>query len=123
MTATPRPTSPWSLAIALAAALVGCHQCGHDDDVGSGSDLVGGACEIDEHCQGHCVEGNDFPNGTCTVGCDHDGDCPDFTACVDKAGGVCLLLCDHDDECRGGYDCHDTDRRGGGGKVPVCIQD
>jgi hypothetical protein len=118
-----RSIRPWSLVLALGFALVGCHQCGPGDDVGWDSALVGGACEIDGHCEERCVEGKDFPDGTCTIGCDHDGQCPEFTRCVEKSGGVCLLACDDDGDCRGGYGCHDEDRRGAGGKAPVCIDD
>jgi len=115
--------SPWTLALAVAGAMVGCHQCGPGDGVGWDSDLVGGACERDGHCVERCLEGGDFPGGTCSLRCDEDAECPDSTFCVDEAGGVCLLACDVDDDCRRGYACEDVDRRGHPGKSPVCIDD
>lgn len=116
-----RASSTPTLLFAVAIALVGCHQCGHGDDVGWDSDLVGGACEHDGHCVDDCVEGGRFPDGTCTVACDFEGDCPEYTRCVDVEGGICLLSCDRDDDCRGGYDCEDVRRRGSGGHALVCI--
>lgn len=67
------------------------------------------------------MKGGEFPGGTCTVGCDHDEDCPAGTACVEKAGGICLLECEHNPDCRGGYGCKDVDRRGHPGEHAVCI--
>jgi hypothetical protein len=117
------PGSTPTLLLAVALALFGCHQCGPGDDVGFGGDLVGGDCSQDRHCVERCLGGGDFPHGTCTVDCDHDGDCPEFTRCVDVAGGVCLLECDADDECRNDYGCHDRDRQWDNGVVLVCIDD
>jgi hypothetical protein len=120
----PRMTPPprmWTLALALAGALFGCHQCGHGDDVGWDSDLVGGGCGQDRDCVERCIEGGEFPGGTCTVSCDHDDECPQYTACMEKEGGVCLLMCDHKDACSPDYDCRDIDRHGEGGKTRVCI--
>ena len=112
-----------TLVAALFLALVGCHQCGPGGDVGGSSDLVGGDCNKDKECVDRCLGGENFPHGTCSVGCDYDGDCPDSTRCVDIDGGVCLLACDHDDECRDEYGCHDVDRQGDGGVTLVCIYD
>lgn len=101
-----------SMVLFLAA----CH-----GDVGNDSDLVGGSCRDNRDCVEICVDGKDFPSGTCTVECRDDRDCPDGTWCIDKKGGVCLLECDIDDHCRGGYSCKDEDREGAGGKASVCI--
>jgi hypothetical protein len=117
--ASPRPAS-WIRILAVVAIAWSSAMCG-EDDVGNGSDLVGGACQHDPDCSDRCVEGKDFPNGTCTVDCHDDGDCPDGTHCIDSAGGVCLLSCEHDPDCRGGYDCRDRKRRGHGGNAPVCF--
>jgi len=111
-----------ALRIALAALSLSLSlACG--EDIGNDSDLVGGSCRDDRDCVERCVEGKDFPSGTCTVACDDDRDCPSDTWCIDKAGGVCLLACDVDDHCRGGYRCKNTDREGAGGKIEVCIDD
>lgn len=120
--APPRSSAP-SLVLALVFALVGCHHCGPEEDIGWDGRLVGGACGENEDCFERCVGGKDFPDGTCTAGCDHDGNCPEGTTCIDRAGGVCLLPCGHDDDCRPGYDCHDTRRKGASGDALVCIHD
>ncbi len=117
------PGSTPTLLLALALALIGCHQCGPGDDVGWSSDLVGGDCNRDRDCVDRCLGGGSFPHGTCSVGCDYDGDCPEYTRCVNVDGGVCLLACDDDDECRDDYGCHDRDRHGHDGVVLVCIDD
>ena len=94
----------------------------HGGDVGNDSDLVGGSCRDSRDCVERCVEGGDFPGGTCTVECRDDRDCPAGTWCVSKAGGVCLLECYVDEDCRGGYECKNTDREGTGGRIEVYIQ-
>ncbi len=104
---------PFVLLLGLLTA------CPHD--VGHDGDLVGGSCRDGGDCVERCVKGGDFPEGTCTVDCRDDRDCPGDTWCVDKSGGVCLLGCDADRDCRGGYDCKDTKREGSGGKIAVCI--
>ena len=71
----------WIVGLSLATATA----CGPRDDV------VGGACRDDRDCAERCLEGRDFPDGTCTVDCRDDRDCPGGTYCVDKAGGVCLV--------------------------------
>jgi hypothetical protein len=106
----------WVLAFFLGA--LACHPM---DDVGWGSALVGGECGHDHDCFDQCVTGKDFPDGTCTVSCSNDAECPRGTPCVDRAGGVCLLPCGHDDDCRPGYDCIDVQRKGHGGETLVCI--
>jgi hypothetical protein len=91
--------------------------------VGNEGDLVGGPCRDDRECARTCVTGGDFPDGTCTVACNDDFDCPSGTACIDKEGGICLLLCNFDSDCRRGYECEDESRRGHSGKATVCIDD
>lgn len=114
-----------SILLALVLGLVGCHQCGHGygDDVGFDSGLVGGDCKKDKDCVDRCLGGKDFPKGTCSVACDEDADCPDFTRCIEVEGGRCLLSCEDSDECRDGYGCFDRDRHGHDGDAYVCIHD
>lgn len=111
-----------SIWVAIGVALVGVFAC-HGYDVGNDGPLVGGSCRNSGDCVERCVKGGEFPGGTCTVDCRHDGDCPDATYCVRKAGGVCLLACGHSEDCRGGYECRNTDREGEPGRVHVCIDD
>jgi hypothetical protein len=99
------------IVAAIGGVALGCHNAG----------VVGGSCRDDHDCFERCVEGGDFPDGTCTVECSGDFDCPGFAACVDKAGGICLPVCGHDSECRDGYHCKDVDREGTSGNVGVCI--
>lgn len=104
-------------ALAMTLLLLGaCHA-----DVGPDGPLVGGSCRDSADCVERCVDGGKFPDGTCTVDCRDDRDCPRGTACIDEKGGVCLLECGHDDECRGRYECKNEDREGAGGKIHVCI--
>jgi hypothetical protein len=101
----------------LTAAALGL-ACG---GVGNGSPLVGGSCDKDRDCEYECSKGGDFPDGTCTIGCDEDRECPGGTYCVDKDGGVCLLACGVDEDCRQDYSCKDTKRQGEKGDAAVCI--
>jgi hypothetical protein len=101
---------PLSFAAAVGLGLA-CHDPG----------VVGGSCDHDRECADLCVEGKDFPDGTCTVECRDDRDCPGYAACVKKEGGICLPLCDHDGDCREKYSCQDVDREGASGEAPVCI--
>jgi len=96
--------------------------CG-DDDVGFDGDRVGGACRDDRDCEFRCQEGGDFPQGTCTLPCNVDEDCPFGTYCVEKEGGLCLLGCDVPADCRDGYTCKGIENRGHGGDSLVCIHD
>ena len=105
------------LLVVLAAA------CGGDDDVGWEGTLVGGPCEGDEDCDGECARGDDFPDGTCTVFCDGDEDCPAGTSCIDREDGICLLACELPDDCPRGYGCEGVENRGHGGDSLVCIGD
>ncbi len=82
---------------------------------------VGNSCAHDRDCLEQCVGGKKFPDGTCTVSCSNDYDCPAYAACVHEEGGICLPLCDIDADCRDKYSCKDVDREGAGGKAPVCI--
>lgn len=96
--------------------------CG-DDDVGFHGDLVGGPCRGGDDCQYRCQGGGDFPDGTCTLPCNIDEDCPFGTYCIDKEGGICLLGCERPDDCRDGYTCKGEKNRGHGGDSLVCIHD
>lgn len=108
-----------AMAFGCSVALTGCGGGG----VGNSGDVVGGPCSQDAQCApgSRCVTGGDFPDGTCTVVCADDRDCPGGTACIDEEGGVCLLLCDFDTDCRHGYECDDQSRRGHSGSATVCI--
>ncbi len=105
--------------VVLAGAATMCGE----DEVGNESHLVGAACDHNPDCDDRCVGGGNFPNGTCTVDCAHDEDCPAGSHCIDTAGGVCLLSCESDHDCRSGYACRDRDRQGHPGEAPVCFGD
>jgi hypothetical protein len=96
---------------------------GCDDGVGNDGRFIGGPCDGDRDCSSssRCVRGGDFPDGTCTISCRDDFDCPSGTACIDREGGICLLLCDFDRDCRPRYDCKPRSRRGHSGDATVCI--
>jgi hypothetical protein len=113
------PRSGITVLVGCLFGMLGGHCPGQE--VGNDGGLVGGACRDHRDCAERCVEGGDFPSGTCTVDCRDDRDCPDFTFCVDEKGGVCLLACDFDDECRGRYDCKSISREGADGNIDVCI--
>jgi hypothetical protein len=108
------------VVVLAVLALVACNEA---EDVSNHGALVGGACVDSRDCEGVCLRGGRFPEGTCSVECRDDEDCPLGTACIDREGGVCLLLCDRHGDCRGGYSCDDQDRRGRGGQEYVCIND
>lgn len=91
--------------------------CGPGYDPG----VIGGECRDDRDCAEQCLEGKDFPGGTCSVSCRDDRDCPRTSFCVDKKGGVCLLSCRYNEDCRPGYKCKDIEREGDGGRSFVCI--
>ncbi len=93
------------------------------DGVGTNGGLVGGACERNNDCDEECLTGGDFPEGTCSVSCRDDNECPSGTNCVDKEGGVCLLTCERPSDCRGGYTCKGEDNKGHSGESLVCIKD
>lgn len=107
--------------LAACTALLIASGCG--GGVGNDGDLVGGSCRDSDDCAEFCATGSDFPEGTCTVSCRDDVDCPSGTACIDEDGGVCLLLCNFDTDCRRGYECDDESRQGHPGDASVCIED
>lgn len=92
-----------------------------DDGVSNEGALVGGPCLDSTDCDQRCQTGGDFPQGTCTLACNTDADCPEDTWCVDKEGGICLLACTHPSDCRGGYNCEGVTNRTHGGDSLVCI--
>ena len=111
--------SPFKLvSLVLVCLMPGCG----DDGVGASGSVVGGPCASTDACAAgsFCVTGGDFPDGTCTVSCRSDPECPEGTACVDKQGGVCLLACLYPQDCRAGYTCKGEDRAFGGGDALVC---
>ncbi len=85
--------------------------------------LVGAACRNSGDCVERCVDGGDFPDGMCTVDCNHDGHCPDDSICMDKKGGICMVPCGNSGDCWPGYACKDVKNEDGGGKRRVCIGD
>ena len=93
--------------------------CG-GDDVGNDGATVGGPCVDAADCESRCLVGGDFPQGTCSLACNTDNDCPDGTFCIDAEGGVCLLGCALPADCRGGYNCEGKTNRGHGGDSLVC---
>ncbi len=109
-----------------AAFLVLALGCGDDvPGVGNWGVLVGGPCSnATAHCAdvSNCLTGGDFPEGTCSVPCHTDADCPTGTACTDKEGGHCLVACDLTSQCRDRYKCKGVKRRDKSGEVLVCIK-
>lgn len=94
---------------------------------GCGSDVydgVGARCHADRDCPapGRCLQGSDFPGGFCSFSCNHSGQCPSGTECIDKKGGACLFQCDGNADCPGGWECsREKLREHGGVRVRVCI--
>jgi hypothetical protein len=113
-------TSRSVVSLLLFVGLAVGSACG-GESVGHEGDVVGGPCRDNADCADQCLRGDDFPDGTCSVPCRDDFDCPSGTACIDTEGGVCLLLCNFDSDCRRGYDCDDESRRGHPGDATVCI--
>jgi hypothetical protein len=110
------------LLTAALSALMAASGCDDDEPlVGANSALVGGPCAGDLDCVERCVEGGEFPYGTCTLSCSSDYNCPAYTYCIDKKGGVCLPACYANYDCRLEYRCRKTKREGAGGEVYVCI--
>jgi hypothetical protein len=91
--------------------------------VGLDGSLVGGSCTTSDDCssESRCLNGKDFPGGTCAVNCNNHDQCPSDTRCVEKEGGVCLLECREPNQCRGGYTCKGKKNKSGGGESLVCI--
>jgi hypothetical protein len=108
-----------AVGLVLSLALAG----GCSGGVGNDGGLVGGDCRDNADCTERCVRGGDFPDGTCTIDCNDDIDCPRGTACVEREGGICLLLCDFDRDCRPSYACEPISRHGHSGSASVCIDD
>ncbi|HWO17736.1 MAG TPA: hypothetical protein VNO30_03135 [Kofleriaceae bacterium] len=107
------------LRLVLVLAITALAACG-PDEVGNEGTLVGGACIDSRDCEFDCQRSGDYPQGTCTVPCDFDEDCPSGTFCIDTEGGVCLLGCDFPEDCRVGYTCKGRPSRGRGGEALVC---
>lgn len=106
------------LALAAFLFIAGC-----SGGVGVEGRYIGGPCTSMEDCdsESRCLTKDDFPEGTCTVGCRNQDDCPDDARCVEKEGGVCLLQCELPGDCRGGYTCKGVKNQFGGGESLVCI--
>ena len=107
-----------AIAVAwLAGGLIACQS----SDV---SREIGARCTTSDDCDQRCLgPSQDYPNGFCSLTCNHDTDCPSGSRCGDVDGGVCLLSCSVDPDCAflgAGWTCNDVDLRGGGIKVPVC---
>lgn len=115
--------TPLRIALALLACSGLLAACGDDDAVGLDGDRVGGACRDSNDCEYRCQEGGDFPDGTCTLPCNVDDDCPLGTYCVHKEEGICLLGCEHPTDCRDGYTCKGVDNNGTDGESLVCIHE
>jgi hypothetical protein len=109
------------IAIGCLFAISLLSACGNDG-VGNNGGYVGGSCQGDRDCDEECLRGGDFPDGTCSVSCNEDYDCPSDTYCVDKEGGHCLLSCDRPADCRGGYTCKGVNNKGHSGESLVCIK-
>ncbi len=111
------------IASLLLATFAFLSACGDDDGVGLFGDEVGGPCRDSNDCQYRCQGGGDFPQGTCTLPCNIDDDCPLGTYCVKKEDGICLLGCDHPADCRDGYTCKGVENNGTEGESLVCIHE
>lgn len=122
-----------SMLVVFFAALALVVGCGGDEtgdrtddndtEVSEDSPVVGGECNDDEDCEERCLTGDDWPGGMCTLNCDDDTDCPDYSYCIEEERGVCLMDCYEDDDCPSGYKCDDEDREGHKGKIYVCVED
>lgn len=106
----------------FTVSLFSAAACG-SDGVGIDGALVGGSCDENSDCDEECLRGGDFPEGTCSVSCRDDSQCPDGSNCIDKEGGICLLTCERPSDCRGGYTCKGEENEGHGGDSLVCIKD
>lgn len=97
-------TRSW-IACVGGALLLSLWGCG-GESVGKDGDVVGGSC-----AEGTCADGSEcltasmYPEGTCSVACSSQDDCPDGSTCVQESGGRCLLACSGDGDCRDGYSC------------------
>lgn len=118
------------VAIATVALTIGCggddttdRSTGETGEVNHESPTVGGDCSDDEDCEQTCLTGDDWPGGMCTLSCDDDADCPDYSYCIETERGVCLMDCYEDDDCPAGYECEDEKREGHRGEAYVCVED
>ncbi|MCC6526608.1 MAG: hypothetical protein IT373_28425 [Polyangiaceae bacterium] len=104
----------------LGLVAVGCS----DGGVGKDGDVVGGSCATTDDCAGGstCLAGTMYPDGTCTMPCVEQAECPDGSVCVQESGGTCLLTCSSPSDCRDGYGCIDKSTRGPDGHALVCIR-
>jgi hypothetical protein len=86
---------------------------------------VGAECRGDSDCaaDSFCLRGGDYPDGLCTVSCDHSGHCPSHTECIDREGGICMVTCSHNRDCPDRWKCDDKRRRGDPGEADVCVGD
>lgn len=111
----------------LAASTIALGLLGGCSGVGNGGDVVGGPCVVRTQCSqpdSFCQTGQRYPEGTCSMGCLVDDDCPGASTCADddQFGDICLLECTSDDDCRDGYQCTELDVGGmdRAGTVMVC---
>jgi hypothetical protein len=113
------------LGAGLLAGAIGM-ACG-GDDVGPGSQTVGGRCASDRDCEGRCLLGGDYPGGYCSLFCRDDRDCPKGALCMEDSGGVCLVTCALPADCGPfgpGYKCEAKKRRTiPETRAPVCVGD
>ncbi len=88
---------------------------------------VGPECEKNRDCEdvSFCLQGDLYPGGICTMGCESVADCTADSWCVGLQGGVCLLECERDDDCREGWVCSEQAIKGSQGQPPVkvCLGD
>lgn len=108
-----------AMALAFLFAL---GACGGDEGVGLNGGVVGGSCQDNRDCDERCLSSGDYPQGTCTLSCASDRDCPGGTYCIDEDGGVCLLACDVPSDCRSGYTCKGKENAEHGGDSLVCYK-
>ena len=115
----------WWIRAALATATLTLAIAACGDSAGADGAVVGGQCDSALDCAAgsDCLDGGDFPAGTCAPPCSGHQQCPDGSLCIDKKGGVCLVACASHTECRPGYLCDDKKNKSGGGESFICIDD
>lgn len=90
------------LRLGLIVALMGA--CGSDaDDLGVGAQCTGND-QCDSDTMQTCLS---FKGGYCGImGCTHDADCPDLSACIAHTDGVnyCFRTCVDKPECNANRD-------------------
>jgi len=105
--------------VLLALGAVGCAA-----NVGPDGRAIGGPCEDMFYCVAgsFCLDGPEFPGGSCSRTCRQHADCRGDTLCVDIRAGACLLPCQTDEDCpREGYSCREMPALGEPEPVSVCI--